>query len=540
MKNTKFIKFIFSFLLVVTLLLPTTSYAYPPQVNQLSYVALGDSLAAGYTPYQSIDKGYPDYVKEALYNLGYEVTLNKDFAVGGYTTANVLADMQVPDVQPAISQADIITISAGGNDLLSQLEITQTGVTLDPTKVPSILNNIATNLTGIVTSIKTLNPDAQIYLMGYFNAMPYLPVEQQQQLLPILEQINGIIEAVALQSGSTFVPTFDVIAENTLEYLPNPQDVHLSLTGYQAIAGEFIQAMVANLPALEKISNRVFGSDRYETSAAISSSGWPTADTVIIASGEDFADGLSGAPLSYKLDAPLLLTQSHTLPTVIKNEIIRLGASNAIILGGNVAVSDDVFNQLEDLELNVRRIAGANRYETAANIALEIGSNADSAILINGEAFADGTAVASFAAQLGYPILFTKKDILPVETSNIIDGLTNIIAVGGTDVISDELLGQLPNKTRIDGKNRFDTAIEVIKHFGYEKHTAYVANGFGFADALTGSVLAAKHDSPIILVSSSSIPEEVSNYLSQKIITEYIFFGGSSAIEDSLLIDILQ
>ena len=115
--------------------------------------------------------------------------------------------------------------------------------------------------------------------------------------------------------------------------------------------------------------NRLEGADRYETAVQISKQGWKTADTVIIVRGDDFADALAAAPLAYKYDAPILLTRTNDLHASTIKEIKRLGATHAIIVGGTSAVSKTVYKSLSSSKLWVKRIDGANRFETAAAVA---------------------------------------------------------------------------------------------------------------------------------------------------------------------------
>ncbi|OLO42394.1 hypothetical protein BTR23_04020 [Alkalihalophilus pseudofirmus] len=93
-------------------------------------------------------------------------------------------------------------------------------------------------------------------------------------------------------------------------------------------------------PVKSTALRRIAGANRIETSIQISNIGWPNgAETVILASGRDFPDALSGAPLAYALDAPILLNTNRSLNERVKEEIRRLGARNVIILGGINAVS---------------------------------------------------------------------------------------------------------------------------------------------------------------------------------------------------------
>ncbi len=43
-----------------------------------------------------------------------------------------------------------------------------------------------------------------------------------------------------------YVPTEKVISKHYEEYLPNPQDIHLSLEGYRTVAKEFWKAIMKN------------------------------------------------------------------------------------------------------------------------------------------------------------------------------------------------------------------------------------------------------------------------------------------------------
>jgi hypothetical protein len=78
--------------------------------------------------------------------------------------------------------------------------------------------------------------------MEYYNAFPYLPPAQQAPLMDILDQLNKSIEIVTkLYPSTVYIQTAAIIAQNYPVYLPNPADIHLSLAGYQAIAGQFFQ-----------------------------------------------------------------------------------------------------------------------------------------------------------------------------------------------------------------------------------------------------------------------------------------------------------
>ena len=104
------------------------------------------------------------------------------------------------------------------------------------------------------------------------------------------------------------------------------------------------------------------------------------------------------------------------------------------------------------------------------------------------------------------PIYITKKDAIDNKTLSEIQNiaLSKIYIVGGNSAISSDventLKGITSDITRLGGADRYETSIAIAKHFDLDTDTVAIANGLAFPDALSGSVLASKHNAPIILV----------------------------------------
>ena len=228
---------------------PITSLAAAEK--NVNYVSLGDSLAAGQTPFKTIGKGYPDFIAENFQQLDVLNSFVRDYAVSGYTTSDVLNDItnnvtkgDNAGIQAVLSQATHVTLDAGANDILKKLTIDKEKMSISfvEDEVKQTLGEVQENLVQIITAVKTLNPDAKLYIMGYYNPFPHLPAENQAVLGQALKILNALIEQVAVKSGSVYVSTEDVIGEN-IAYLPNPEDIHLSEDGYKALSELFWNVM---------------------------------------------------------------------------------------------------------------------------------------------------------------------------------------------------------------------------------------------------------------------------------------------------------
>lgn len=222
------------------------------ETNKIDYLALGDSLAAGVTFERKIDKGYPDYISAQLERIGMLSSFNKSFAVSGYTTADILADIEankaVPDgsgrmvnMQTAITDAEIITITAGANDILRQItfDTDKMEAVYDPVKVNGAITAAGLNINTILSKINRLNPNARVYVMGYYNPFPILPPKYEAPFKQILNTLNETIANTAYMRGATFVPTAAIFQEQGTAFLPNPLDIHPNKEGYLAIANAF-------------------------------------------------------------------------------------------------------------------------------------------------------------------------------------------------------------------------------------------------------------------------------------------------------------
>jgi putative cell wall-binding protein len=271
----------------------------------------------------------------------------------------------------------------------------------------------------------------------------------------------------------------------------------ISLSFAVLYAGVSFQSVASASTILE-------GPDRYATALKIVQAGWDSSDNAIIARGDDLADALAAAPLANaKGQAPILLTAPTKLPAGVLEELKTLGVKNIYIVGGTGAVSTTVENALKDFK--VTRITGKNRVETSYNIALEAFPIAPTeVVLANGLAYADALSISAIAAVKGMPILLVNNNKLSANEADYIAGKT-VYAVGGTGVLNPEISNEA-KVIRLAGDNRYETNAEILEQFKPDYSKIYLANGTNahLVDALTGSALASKTNSPVVLVDGNS------------------------------------
>lgn len=210
------------------------------------YVGLGDSITFGETDLRYIpsygDRGYVSKFADILasrnggtrptvVNLAIDGETAASFMSGAGRTPPVVGRTDIPLAKqnlnyrnsPATPQADMfrnlagsekaagntidtVSITLGFNELaaLTNLPANQALAML-----PGTLASYQTNYTGVLTEIRSLEPRANLYLLGYYNPFPADPTVNPAK--PVFAQggpeLNAIIEKLATQFNAEYVDT---------------------------------------------------------------------------------------------------------------------------------------------------------------------------------------------------------------------------------------------------------------------------------------------------------------------------------------------
>ena len=207
------------------------------------YVAIGDSLAAGQTPNRSIDSGYADLIAQELGRNQPLAFYSKDLAFPGFTAGDVLDSIESDEAKELLGSANIITVSAGANDLLRlvQANAAEGALSFEEIQADYALNAARENVREILSGLEELAPSAEVYVMGYYFAYPHARASQKHGTAGQLEQLNAILKQEAERTGAIFVDVAERFGEDAVELVPNSGDVHPNIAGYQEMANAFFE-----------------------------------------------------------------------------------------------------------------------------------------------------------------------------------------------------------------------------------------------------------------------------------------------------------
>ncbi len=190
------------------------------------------------------------------------------------------------------------------------------------------------------------------------------------------------------------------------------------------------------------------------------------------------------------------------------------------------------------------QLAGSNRYGTMAAIVAKGFASADTVIIATGANYPDALAAAGLAGIENAPIILTASATLSPQASSEILRLQpdEAIVIGGPSAVSADTFAQIEalmgdgDVTRVQGDNRYKTALAIYDAGDTWSRTAIVATGYGFADALSISPYAFAHESPVFLTGGANGTTGLDDVTKAALTTtnfdQVIIVGGPNAVSE--------
>ena len=220
--------------------------------EKTDYVAFGDSIAAGFG-LDSPSEAYPSILAEAL---GFKLS---NLAQNGQTSEELKARIAglSKKEKDMVSEAQLITISIGGNDLIGEknrkvvlsealLSVLSGDYTMSD-EMTEIYQTLKDNLVASISMLRELNPDAVILLQTLYN--PYLGGEYTylgynigDRLDYYVQKINETYEDARQESDQFFIVDVAEQINGVPEYFYTTFDFHPTAAGHEAIAKIFAEA----------------------------------------------------------------------------------------------------------------------------------------------------------------------------------------------------------------------------------------------------------------------------------------------------------
>lgn len=231
-----------------------------------------------------------------------------------------------------------------------------------PASTEAILATGQINQVVIVGGTNTISPRVRTQLEGYGATVVRVSGKDRYEVsAKLAELFTGITDTVYIASGE------ERAAGDSLSGGPlaATDAAPILLTRTNRVAAPTRQALAALDP--EKVTvlggpasvspevyddtfatTRIGGADRYAVSANVATRFDPDIDRAFIASGQAYADALTGSALAGATTNPLLLSRRNEIPSRILDQLVRLSPNTLTVLGGPRSVTPSVTRTLNN------------------------------------------------------------------------------------------------------------------------------------------------------------------------------------------------
>ena len=277
----------------------------------------------------------------------------------------------------------------------------------------------------------------------------------------VAEEAGGPLEWVVLVSGERWTDAVvaapvagalgapvlmtppDELRSDALEFLQGVGVTSAVVVGPDASGGAHGPGRGVGAEVLESLGDagisaeRVADDDLYGTGVAAARRVTPgvmgdLGRTAVIASGEVFADALVAGPFAARGIHPVLLSPPDELHAEVASYLGEAGITHVVLMGGTAALSESAEQSVKDLGIDVSRVAGSTRYDTAVKAAELVADRYSDAAgepcfatstigMARARVPFDSFSAAPLLARLCAPLVLADPKLIPPDTAAYLD-----------------------------------------------------------------------------------------------------------------------
>ncbi|WP_394232105.1 SGNH/GDSL hydrolase family protein [Niallia oryzisoli] len=204
--------------------------------KDLRVVAIGDSLTQGVGD-ETESGGFVGILEHTFEDNHLNISV-ENYGKRGNRTDQLLERLENKEIESSIEKADTVMITIGANDIMKIVKSNLTNLTLEPFQEER--EAYMDRLRNIFIKVNEINPDVQIYLVGFYN-----PFEEYfgdiDEFGVITDNWNDAGKSVTEEFENTaFIPVADIFDQTSTELLAD-DFFHPNTHGYKLIAQRVLE-----------------------------------------------------------------------------------------------------------------------------------------------------------------------------------------------------------------------------------------------------------------------------------------------------------
>lgn len=230
-------------ILIGSIILLTTFLIYLTTLDKLVYfLALGDSLANGKTPYGESDYSYNDYIRDYIDNKDILEKYVDGFIIDDYRITDLVRDIEDhkkiiinnknQSIKNALIKADLVTLSIGMNELYYKLNTEN----LENNDIYDNIDEMMEDMDELFDLLRKYCKE-DIIIINYFRSTALL---NNDKIKEYFNYANTMLKNKSAEYKIHYVEIDKTLENNTL-FLPMTNNHFPSRNGYEAIGKELIK-----------------------------------------------------------------------------------------------------------------------------------------------------------------------------------------------------------------------------------------------------------------------------------------------------------
>jgi lysophospholipase L1-like esterase len=204
--------------------------------KDLKVVAIGDSLTQGVGD-ETESGGFVGILNHTFEDNKLNIRI-ENYGKRGNRTDQLLKRLENKDIASSIRRADTVLITIGSNDIMKVVKNNFTNLTLEPFQKER--EEYSKRLRSIFNKVNELNPDTQIYLIGFYNPFEH-PFGDIEEFEMIINDWNEASQSVTEEfENVNYIPIADLFVQSNIELLDDDH-FHPNTSGYKLIAQRVLE-----------------------------------------------------------------------------------------------------------------------------------------------------------------------------------------------------------------------------------------------------------------------------------------------------------
>ena len=231
-------------LLIISLLVYTIYYFN--HTDKITYISIGDSLSVGIDSNGNTNYGYSNYLSNYLKDKDLLKSYNNYFSTSGTrivdlenkleTNWTIKKDGKSLSLKKCLREADLVTLSVGMDDILTNLTLSTVSVeNLSNKEITTIVDKTIEELDALFKELRKYAKEDIIFI-GYYNPLEEESLTTERLYTYLITKTKALCKTYDIE----YLDIYNLFKRNK-NYIDNPTNIYPTTEAYQMIATKIIE-----------------------------------------------------------------------------------------------------------------------------------------------------------------------------------------------------------------------------------------------------------------------------------------------------------